>query len=119
MLTATDYRGNIVYRDTSSRHLRDINAASLRNSLIVMVRGSFGYGCLGVLVFLHENETMYENGYYTLLNEANESSIEKTGTPIFQRDGARCHTAKFVTSFLHNVELTCCLLRIYVGIIKA
>ena len=51
------------------------------------------------MVILPKNSTVNKEVYFTLLNLHLESSFEKSGTSIFQQDGAPAHTAKYVTNW--------------------
>lgn len=99
----SDTSGQRVWRARDSDPLA-VNriAAAVRHPQHLMVWGSFGYGGLGDLVILPQNETVTKESYYIILNEHLESSFEKSGTDILQQDGAPPHTAKLIKHWLSD-----------------
>ncbi|XP_064082561.1 uncharacterized protein LOC135198676 isoform X4 [Macrobrachium nipponense] len=99
----TDSNPNKVWRKQGSDPLASkVIAPTVNYPTYIMVWGSFGYGGLGDLVVLPQNEIVNANAYYTILNDWLESSFDKSGTSILQQDGAPCHKAKTITTWLKD-----------------
>ena len=68
---------------------------------------SFGNSRLGNLYFVEANAKMNAQMYKTVLQRHLKKSMEKTGCSIFMQDGAPCHKAKTIMTWLedHDVPL--------------
>ena len=73
----------------------------------LMIWGSFGNSRLGDLYFVEANAKMNAQMYKTVLQRHLKKSMEKTGCSIFMQDGAPCHKAKTIMTWLedHDVPL--------------
>ena len=65
----------------------------------LMVWGCFGNGKLGHLQILPMNVQMDTNLYQMVLTKHLCHSMRKTGTTIFQQDGAPCHKSRWMMHF--------------------
>ena len=71
----------------------------------VMVWGCFSYYGVGDLVILPKNVKVNQAVYLELLCDHLPDSFEKTKAKVFMQDGAPCHTAKTVTTWLKDCEV--------------
>ena len=68
----------------------------------VMVWGCFSYYGIGSLVVLPKNIKVNQGLYLELLCDHLPDSFEKTQARVFMQDGAPCHTAKSVVTWLDD-----------------
>ena len=95
-----------VYRPSGSDpHLPQYTSKTVKHPASVMVWGSFGYSGVGELVFLPPNEYMNQYNYFELLCDILPSAFEKSGCNFFMQDGAPCHTARSVVTWLKDCEV--------------
>ena len=72
----------------------------------VMVWGSFGYHGVGELVVLEKNVKVNQFVYLELLCDALPDAFEKTRANVFMQDGAPAHTARSVTQWLQDCQIS-------------
>ena len=97
---------NRVYRPRGSDpYLPQYTVPTVKHPQSVMVWGSFAYGGVGELIMLPKNIRMNQYNYYELLNDVLEDSFEKSGGSFLMQDGAPCHTAKSVVTWLKDAGI--------------
>lgn len=97
---------NRVYRKPGSDpNVPKFTCPTLKHPPSLMVWGSFGFGGVGELVILPANLKVNQHVYYELLNDVLESSFEMSGTLFWMQDGAPCHRAKSVTTWLKDCNI--------------
>ena len=104
--TVTEGRGGHVYRKRGSDPLDPrYLCGTVKHPSSLMVWGCFSGRGLGKLIVLPANIKVNQDIYYELLNEHLEECFELTGASVFQQDGAPCHTAKSVITWLKDCEI--------------
>ncbi|XP_045134459.1 uncharacterized protein LOC123518022 [Portunus trituberculatus] len=71
----------------------------------MMVWACFRYHGVGNLVFLPRNENMNQNNYLELLCDFLPGSFEMCNATVFMQDGAPCHRAKSILTWLQNCQI--------------
>ena len=71
----------------------------------LMIWGSFGNSRLGNLYFVEANAKMNAQMYKEVLQRHLKRSMEKTGCTIFMQDGAPCHKAKTIMTWLEDHDV--------------
>lgn len=99
-------RGGRVYRRAGSdpldpRYLQ----STVKHPDSLMVWGCFSGKGLGKLVVLPKNVKMNQAVYLELLCDHLPESFELTGAKVFQQDGAPCHTAKSISTWLDDCQV--------------
>ena len=103
----SDTKGKKVWRGPGSDPCNPkFTAKTVKHPPSLMVWGCFGYGGTGSLVVLPKGISVNADRYLTILKNHLAVSFAKTGTWIYQQDGAPCHTAKKVKKWLSNQEIS-------------
>ena len=71
----------------------------------LMIWASFGNGKLGELYFVEPNSKMNAKMYQEVLRRHLRRSFDKTGCSIFMQDGAPCHTARSILTWLNEADV--------------
>lgn len=101
--SVTCNRGGRVYRRKGSDPLDPRYVEStVKYPDTIMVWGCFSGKGLGSLVVLPKNIRVNQNIYLELLSDHLPDSFEKTGATVFQQDGAPCHKAKSISTWLND-----------------
>lgn len=90
-----------------SRYLSKYTRKTMKHPAAVMIWGCFsGRGGRGSLYFLPSNTTMNSDRYLDVLKEKLIPWMNRQGVDKFLQDGAPCHKAKKVMTFLASQQLT-------------
>ena len=67
-----------------------------------MIWAAFGNSKLGRLFFVEQNAKMNAAMYKMVLQKHLKASMKMTGTEVFMQDGAPCHMARSITTWLKD-----------------